>query len=62
MSNAIKSKWLTISEAAGILGVSRQRVHQLLRELDIRPQAINPRLSMISRAALAKIKKARKNI
>ena len=55
-----KRDWLTISEAAASFGVSRQRMHQIVRKYDVPTTQINPRLSVVSKVALAKLEKDRK--
>ena len=51
--------WYTMSEAAKELGVSRQRMHQITDELNIKRMQITPRLSAISRKDIEKLKKIR---
>ena len=52
--------WLTISEAAGKLGVTRQRMHQIIGELQAKTTEIHPRMHVISKQELAKIERKRK--
>jgi len=51
--------WYTMSEAAIQLGVSRQRMHQIVDEKKIKTIQITPRLSAISRKEVEKLKKNR---
>ena len=53
--------WLTMSEAARQLGVSRQRMHQIIVESNAKTLAINPRMTVIDRKTLEKIERKRKS-
>ncbi len=52
--------WMTISEAASKLGVSRQRMHQIIQEQRLKTTAIHSRLTVISSDEVRKIKAERK--
>ncbi len=47
MSITNREKWLTISEAAEMLGVSTARVHQLIKIYDIPFEMLNARLKLV---------------
>ncbi len=53
--------WLTMSEAARQLGVSRQRMHQIIVESNAKTLAISPRMTVIDRKTLEKIERKRKS-
>lgn len=50
---------VTVSEAAQSFGVSRQRMHVLLRDYDIELNFLNPRMALIKKKDLQKIPKTR---
>ena len=51
--------WYTMSEAAKELGVSRQRMHQIVEESKIQTMQIHKRLTVVSADQVAKLKKKR---
>jgi len=59
MVQMAKRNILTISEAAAEIGVSRQRMHVLCDKYAAKIERVNPRLSLISRAELQKIRAKR---
>lgn len=56
-----KRDWLTMKEAAQELGVSRQRLHQIVDEINVPIVKINPRLTVISAEKVAELKKNRES-
>ena len=50
---------LTMQEAADELGVTRQRMHVIVSTVGAEVEKINPRLTMISREELQKIREKR---
>lgn len=52
-------EWLTMTEAAKSLGVSRQRFHQIVGEEKIETFDLHPRLKLISRLLVEKLIKKR---
>lgn len=50
LAESFKKAWIPISEAAKIIGVSRQRVHQLIKEYDLETDPINARFKSMRRA------------
>jgi len=54
-----KRDWLTLSEAAKRIGVTRQRMHQIIGELSIKTMPVNPRLTMIHSKEVEKLRKKR---
>jgi excisionase family DNA binding protein len=55
MCGMITIPYLTVRQAAEKLGVSRQRVHQLIRIYSLQTEQIDGLLVMISKKELAKI-------
>ena len=51
--------WLTVRQAREILGVSRQRVHQIVAAKRIPTLEISPRLILISQAEIESERKKR---
>lgn len=56
-----KREWLTMAEAAKALGVSRQRMHQIVDETNAETSQVNPRLTVIHCEELVKIQKMRES-
>lgn len=52
---------VTVSEAAEIFGVSRQRMHVLLRDYEVPVVPLSARMSMIKKQDLKRIPKDRPN-
>lgn len=48
---------ITIREAADRLGVTPQRVHQMLAEFGIQPSRVTPRLFMLSPSQMRRLQK-----
>lgn len=54
-----KRNWLTIPEAAKQLGVSNQRMHQIIQELGVKTTAIHSRLHIIDCEEVVRIQRKR---
>ena len=61
MKKHTQQNWLSIQQAADRLGVSRQRVHQIMSEMGLAAVKLGPRYSVIDRKTLAKMQRARKS-
>ena len=59
MSTTLAGK-ITISEAAKRLAVSRQRMHQIIKDNNLQTEQIHPRLFLIHPRELNKIRENRK--
>lgn len=59
--NEITDQWVTVPVAAGLLGVSRQRVSQLVSAGKLVALRLSPKLTMVSRASVADRLSAKKN-
>jgi excisionase family DNA binding protein len=57
MSTVLDGQYLTVSEAADELGLSRQRVHKLIVSGQLESEAIHERLLVIPRKSLDAFKK-----
>jgi excisionase family DNA binding protein len=57
MSTVLDGQYLTVSEAAEELSLSRQRVHGLIKSGQIPAETIHERLLVIPRTALDRFKK-----
>ena len=55
------ANFLTMSEAADELNVTRQRLHQLVKAYGLTVEKVHVRLTMIKRSELKKIPKNRPN-
>lgn len=53
----LDGKYVTVTEAAGELGVSRQRVHGLIKSGQLTSEVVHGRLTVITRKSLDAIKK-----
>lgn len=58
MSIVLDGRYATVSEAAAELGVSRQRVHGLIKSGQLAAEVVHERLTIIPRDSLDAIKKA----
>jgi DNA-binding XRE family transcriptional regulator len=47
--------WLTMAQAAELIGVTRQRMHQIVEEARLQVTQVNPRLTIIDRAVVDKL-------
>lgn len=56
VADALKKTWITIREGSEIIGVSVQRMHQLIEEYDLETDSINPRLKVMKRSDADKLK------
>lgn len=56
MAEALKAAWVTIREGADMVGVSVQRMHQLIETYELPTDAINPRLKVMRRADAERLK------
>lgn len=54
----LDGRYATVSEAAAELGVSRQRVHGLIKSGQLAAEVVHERLTIIPRDSLDAIKKA----
>ena len=52
--------WMTAAEAAGLLGLSRQRIHALIASGDLDAVAINPRTTIVSDESVRRLSRARR--
>lgn len=52
---AIKDAWMPIREAADLLGVSVQRMHQLIDSYKLSTDSINPRFKVVKRSEVEKL-------
>ncbi len=50
---------LTVSEAAKTFGVTRQRMHMLIREYSLQTTQLHPRCTLVCKTELKKIPKER---
>lgn len=55
-----KTKWLTMQEAADMLGVSVARAHQLLKTYDVPFKMLNPRMKLVDETRIKELKKMRR--
>lgn len=54
-------EYLTMTEAAKLLGISRQRIHQIVAAKKITTEQPSPRLRLISVAEFERLKKIRRS-
>lgn len=54
-----RTDWIGLSEAGEILGVTRQRVHQLIEAYGLSSKKLAPRFTVICRAEIARLEKLR---
>lgn len=52
---AIKDAWMPIRDAAEFLGVSVQRMHQLIEAYELATDSINPRFKVVKRADVERL-------
>ena len=52
---AIKDAWMPVRDAADLLGVSIQRMHQLIDSYELSTDAINPRFKVVKRIEVEKL-------
>lgn len=55
LAEALKKTWITIREGAEIVGVSIQRMHQLIESYKLETDSINPRLKVMRRTDAEKL-------
>ena len=57
MSEVLKKTWITVREGAEIVGVSVQRMHQLIHEYELETTSLHSRLKVMRRNDAEKIKR-----
>ncbi len=55
------SKWMTISESAARLGISRQRMHQIISEKNLEVISVHPRLKIIEVSTVERLDRQKKS-
>ena len=50
MAESLKTAWVTMREGADIVGVSVQRMHQLIDTYQLQTEYLNPRLKTMKRS------------
>jgi len=53
--------WMTISESAAKLGVSRQRMHQIISEKNLEVISVHPRLKIIEVSEVDRLDRQKKS-
>ncbi len=53
--------WMTISESADRLGVSRQRMHQIISEKNLEVISVHPRLKIIEVSEVDRLDRQKKS-
>ena len=55
------TNWMTISESAARLGISRQRMHQIISEKNLEVILVHPRLKMIEVSTVDQLDRQKKS-
>ena len=54
--SALKTGWITVKDASEMVGVTVQRMHQLIKTYELETDEINPRLKTVREKDVTKLK------